>query len=66
MGSSLGFIRILFLGLLVSTAVANNNSTCHKPKVRREWRTLSDSERTDWLKAVNVCTPLSQAVRDAD
>lgn len=56
MGSFLDIVRALFLGILVSTAVANN-VTCQKPKVRREWRQISTSERIDWITAVNVFIP---------
>lgn len=61
----LGIFQVLFFGLLVSAAVANN-ATCDNPKVRREWRKLSVSERKDWIDAVNVCVPLPQAVYDAN
>ena len=55
MGSYLYILRGLLFGLLVSTATANN--ACQKPKVRREWRKLSPSERTEWINAVNVFIP---------
>ena len=58
MGSFLGIVRVLFLGLLVSTAVANK--TCKNPKVRREWRKLSLKEREQWIEAVNVFAFLRQ------
>ena len=58
-------VRVLFVGFLVSTAAASN-VRCREPKVRREWRKLSPSERTEWIDAVNVFISLSQAVDDAD
>ena len=61
----LSIIRALFLGVLVSTVVGDS-AGCKKPKVRREWRKLSPSERTEWLKAVSVRIPLLQIVYDAN
>ena len=57
MGSFLGVVRVLLLSLFVSAVVANNTG-CIKPKVRREWRKLSRREQGDWIKAVNVLTPI--------
>ena len=72
MSPFLGLVRVLFFGLLVSSALADgyghdhdhddgnnygNNKGCQKPKVRREWRKLSDGERADWIEAVNVFLP---------
>jgi hypothetical protein len=56
----LGVVRALLISLLVSAALADGNKSgnddkkCGKPKVRREWRKLSPSERGDWIKAMNV------------
>jgi hypothetical protein len=58
MGSFLGIVRVLFLGLLVSAAFAKK--TCKKPKARREWRKLSPHEREQWIEAVNVLVSLLQ------
>ena len=55
MRSFLGIVPVLLFCHLVSAAAINN--TCRNPKVRREWRQLSPSERTDWINAVNVFTP---------
>ena len=55
MRSFLGIVPVLFFCHLVSTAAIGN--TCQNPKVRREWRQLSPSERTEWMNAVNVLTP---------
>ena len=30
------------------------SAQCTKPAVRKEWRKLSVSEKTDWIRAVNV------------
>jgi len=48
----LGVVRALLVSLLVSAAVANGKK-CENPKVRREWRKLSSSERSEWIDAVN-------------
>ena len=61
----LGAVRVLFLGLLVSTVVADNTK-CKNRKVRHEWRKLSASQRTEWMNAVNVCIPLPRTVHNAD
>ena len=61
----LGAVRVLFVGLLVSTVVANN-VTCKNPKVRYEWRKLSASQRTEWMNAVNVPIPLLLALCNSD
>jgi len=57
MASFLGLARILLLSLLVSVVVADDYA-CTNPKVRREWRALSTSERGDWIKAVNCLSAL--------
>ena len=63
MGSFLGLTRVLSLCLLVSAAVAGSGgyggsggyqTKCQQPKVRREWRALSDSEQAEFIRAVNV------------
>ena len=61
----LGVVLVLFFGLLAS-AVAANNTICCEPKVRREWRNLSPSERIDWMNAVNVPIILPRAAYGAD
>ena len=67
--SSSGAILALFpffLGLLSLVTASPSNDTasdgrnplhskrCAKPQVRREWRALSDEERTEWITAVKV------------
>ncbi|KAJ6468125.1 Di-copper centre-containing protein [Mycena vitilis] len=42
--------------LLLSTPVAG--AACTKPAVRKEWRTLSVAERTDWIAAVTCLANL--------
>ena len=54
MGSFLGIAHVLFLSLVVSAVVAGNGRKCQNPKVRREWRSLTTSERADWIRAINV------------
>jgi len=58
MASFLGLARVLLLSLLVSTVVAGTNSTCKNPRIRREWRALSEDERLDWIRAVNCLSTL--------
>lgn len=56
MASFLGVLRVLFLSLVVSVAVAadDDKSSCQNPKVRREWRQLSADEQAEWIRAMNV------------
>jgi len=60
MASFLGLTRILLLSLFVSFVAADDNTYggCQNPKVRREWRKISDDERAGWIKAVNCLTTL--------
>ena len=60
----LSIIPVLFLGLSVSAAATN--TTCKNPKVRREWRKLSSTERSEWINAVNVFIPMPQTAHNAD
>ena len=53
MASFLGVLRVLFVSLLVSVAVAADGD-CTDPKVRREWRKLSPDEQSEWIQAMNV------------
>ena len=32
----------------------DNDSSCTKPVIRREWRAFSTHEKTEWIRAVNV------------
>jgi len=56
-----GFTKNIFLALLLTffTAVQAapapaDKKGCSKPLVRREWRALSEGERTEWVDAVKV------------
>ena len=42
------------LALLFAFIATTYATHCAKPRVRREWRTLSEAERAEWLAAVNV------------
>ena len=64
MGSFLSVVRVLLLCLYASAAVANNK--CLKPKVRREWRKLTQDERADWIGAVNVLALWLFCCQDTD
>jgi hypothetical protein len=56
----------LFLGLLSAVTASPSDDVaddaaklghtkrCTNPQVRREWRALSDGERTEWITAVKV------------
>jgi len=47
---------LLLLGSLVLPIIAggHHDHTCLNPKVRKEWRKLSEYEKTDWIRAVKV------------
>jgi len=50
-----GLAKNVFLALLltfITTAYANHQ--CAKPRVRREWRSISEAERKAWVDAVKV------------
>ena len=42
------------LALLLAFVATTYATHCAKPRVRREWRSLSEAERAEWLAAVNV------------
>lgn len=52
---TLGYL-LLLASLAFSVTAYQHNRTCVNPKVRKEWRQLSESERSDWINAVNVST----------
>ena len=44
----------LFLALLLTVITAVYASPCVDPRVRREWRSISEHERQEWIAAVKV------------
>ncbi|KAJ7101352.1 Di-copper centre-containing protein [Mycena belliarum] len=44
--------------LLFLTAALHSEAACKRPAVRKEWRTLSRAERTDWIQAVTCLANL--------
>lgn len=59
MGSSILVLCLLVLHL--ACAHASNEGQpqkCSKLLTRKEWRTLTQSEKTEWVGAVKVCTIL--------
>ena len=46
-------VKSVSLALLL-TFITTVDAHCTKPRVRREWRSLSEAERGDWLAAVKV------------
>jgi tyrosinase len=40
--------------LLLSSIPVTYAATCTNPAVRKEWRSLTKAERTDWIDAVKV------------
>ena len=43
-----------FLALLLTFITAAYATSCAKPRVRREWRSISEAEREEWIAAVKV------------
>lgn len=53
-------LNVFFSSLAILCSVVGASSTyekkaCIKPAVRKEWRVLSSQEKTEWIRAVNVC-----------
>jgi hypothetical protein len=55
-------LRQLAVISILLLIVGVHGRRCSNPAVRREWRTLSRSERADWINAVKVtiffCAPV--------
>lgn len=53
--------RTVFLALFafITTVYAD---PCTAPRVRREWRSISDAERADWIAAVKVGVQCSEVI----
>ena len=53
---AVGLVKNAFLALLlvfITTAYAGAGG-CENPSVRREWRSISEAERKEWVDAVKV------------
>jgi len=48
------FALLAILSPVVIASPAYEKKPCTKPAVRKEWRTLSTPEKTEWIRAVNV------------
>ena len=44
----------IFLVLLLASLTTVYAACCAEPRVRREWRSISETERKEWLAAVKV------------
>ena len=42
------------LALLLTSVTTVYAGACKNPRVRREWRALSEGERQEWIRAVKV------------
>ena len=51
---AVGLAKSVSLVLLLLFVTTVHSTRCAKPRVRREWRSLSDADRKKWLAAVNV------------
>lgn len=51
---AVGLIRHICLALLLSVLTAAQDRHCENPRVRREWRSISETEREEWVAAVKV------------
>jgi len=45
---------VLLLTFFTTVYAASETKGCEKPLVRREWRSLSEGERKEWIDAVKV------------
>jgi tyrosinase len=45
-------VLVTTLGLLAASRIAIVKQSCLQPTLRREWRTLSAAEKTEYLRAV--------------
>ena len=44
----------VFLALLLALITTVHAVPCSEPRVRREWRSISEAEREEWVAAVKV------------
>ena len=44
----------VFLALLLTFTTATYAARCAEPRVRREWRSIPEAEREEWISAVKV------------
>ena len=51
---TVSFSKGVFLALLLTFFTTVYAGHCKKPRVRREWRSISEDERKEWVNAVKV------------
>ncbi|KAI0271789.1 Di-copper centre-containing protein [Russula aff. rugulosa BPL654] len=51
-------LAILWSSVVVSCSYDPYPSPCTKPAIRKEWRTFSTEEKTEWIRAVNCLSKL--------
>ena len=47
-------VKDVVLALLLTSVTSVYAAACKEPRVRREWRSLSEGERQEWIRAVKV------------
>lgn len=59
MGCSILFLYVLTVLAVLLSAHAHEEQPqkCSKLLIRKEWRTLTNSEKAEWVGAVKVCPP---------
>jgi len=51
---AVGLAKNVFLALLLTLITTAYATCCEKPRIRREWRSISEAERRRWVDAVKV------------
>ena len=51
---AISLTKNLLLALLLTFIATVHAGSCEKPHVRREWRSISEAEREEWIAAVKV------------
>lgn len=49
-----GLAKHVCFALILSFITTALSRPCEKPRVRREWRSISETEREEWIAAVKV------------
>ena len=47
-------VKNVFLALLLASITTVHAVPCSEPRIRREWRSISEAEREEWVAAVKV------------
>lgn len=53
---AIGLTKQICLALFLSLIATSQALQCEHPRVRREWRSISEIEREEWIAAVKVGT----------